>query len=194
MATFPHVTAARDASCSRRSARISVAKKTLESSAMALPAMPRASNLPTKKSAIPPRATTMAIDVAPPHRLAQHERREEQHPDHARVLQEDRVRRRRPLRGDDERRQARAVADDGRRRTPACAATAPCTSRAEDEQQRDGREERAIERHLQRRIGDGLDADAARRPEQRRHDDVEDASGTFRHAAECMRKAVGSSQ
>lgn len=59
--TFPHVTAAREACGSRRSARISVAKKTLERSAIALPAIPRGSNRPTKNSAIPANAAETAM-------------------------------------------------------------------------------------------------------------------------------------
>src|SRR5207248_723807 len=60
-ATLPQVTADCAARCSRRSERISSAKKTLERRAIALPAMPRLSNLPTKKSAIPPMAAATAI-------------------------------------------------------------------------------------------------------------------------------------
>ena len=60
-AALPHVIADSAASCSRRNARISAAKKTLDTSAMPLPAMPRASNRPTKKSAIPAMATEIAM-------------------------------------------------------------------------------------------------------------------------------------
>ena len=111
-----------------------------------------------------------------PHRLAYDERREEQDPDHAGVLEKDRVRGGRPLRGHDERGEARAVADDredeGGRGSP---------SRPEKGEQCDRGEQRSVERDFQRGIGDRLDADAAGRPQQCREGDQKNAAATVGH-------------
>src|SRR5262249_1217460 len=98
-------------------------------------------------------------------------RGQQEDPHDAAVLQEDRVRRRGPLGREHEGRQAGGVARDadqeGRRPPP--------QARPEDGEERHRRGRRAVERDLERRLGEELDADPAGRPEQRRRRDEQDA-------------------
>src|SRR5262245_20273161 len=115
--------------------------------------------------------------VAGAERLAEDDRRDREHPHDAAVLEEDRVRRRRPLGRHDERRERRRVAreraDEARRRSDA---------RAKEREEHDGRDGGAPAGDRERRRGDRLDPDPARRPEERRTRDGEDAAALVAHS------------
>src|SRR5205823_4455553 len=110
--------------------------------------------------------------------LAHHERREQEDPHDAAVLEEDRVGRRRPLGGDHEGREAGGAAR-GRREE---ARPAAAELRPEEQEEDGGRGRGAVGGDLEGRLGDRLDADAAERPEEGRPGDLEDAPALRRHS------------
>src|SRR5206468_9613804 len=110
--------------------------------------------------------------------LAHHERREQEDPHHAAVLEEDRVGRRRPLGRDHEGREARGAAC-ARREEARPAAAEP---RPEEEEEGDGRGRGAVGGDLQGRLSDRLDADAAQGPEEGGTRDLAGAPALRRHS------------
>src|SRR5207247_976734 len=107
-----------------------------------------------------------------------HERREQEDPHDAAVLEEDRVGRRRPPGRDHEGRQARGAARARREE----ARPAAGELRPEEEEEDDGGGRGAVGGDLEGRLGDRLDADAAERPEEGGPGDLEDAPALRGHS------------
>jgi len=107
------------------------------------------------------------------HRFAQNQGREQEDPDHTGVLKKDRVRGRGELRGDHEGCQAADVAQDGDKER-----RSPPKPRTEDRGQNDGRDERAVESDLQRRIRNAFDSDATRGPQKSGQEDQQNSVAT----------------